>query len=692
MNVMNLVAKLSLDKTNFDNGIKGAQSSASGLGKSFNGPLGTISSKFTALGTTLGTVGQKVGSFAKSFAPASAGAGALIAATGALAMKAASAGDRIDKMSQKVGLSRKSFQEMDFVMSQSGANIESLQTGMKTLTKQISSASTGTKSSAEAFKKLGVSVTESDGSLRNQEDVMWDTIKALQGMDNQTEKARLASQLFGRAGTELLPLLNQEAGSLDEMRRKANDLGLVMSDDAVDASVKFTDTMDQLKRALAAAGARIGAALLPHIQKFADYVIKNIPKIQNVIKGVADKIANLSPTVLKVIGVGMLAITAIAPVAGVLASIITVVGGLATAIGFLLSPIGLVVVAIGAAVAAGVLIYKNWDTIKAKAIELWNNLKTSFSQIGTAIKQAWNAAKTATINTWNNIKSAVMNVVNAVRAFVNGGFNAIKTAITNAWKTVQRLTSTVWNAIKSVVSSAINGAKDAVNKAVGAIKGWLKFTGISTIVEKVFNGIRDFIKDPINTAKNAVKTAYDNIKKWLPFSGLAKTVLNTFNAIKKAISDPIDTAKGAVEKAVKTIKGLFPLKLGKIFNLRLPKFEIISKGSFPWGLGGKGSLPKWKVSWKKKGMNNLLALDGATIFGAMGGNLLGGGEAGRELVIGEDKALDMIRKASGNENIEVLLLRLINLLGQWLPQKTVAYISRKDVTDTVDRELGKLFV
>lgn len=692
MDVMNLVAKLSLDKTNFDNGIKGAQSSASGLGKSFNGPLGTISSKFTALGTTLGTVGQKVGSFAKSFAPASAGAGALIAATGALAMKAASAGDRIDKMSQKVGLSRKSFQEMDFVMSQSGANIESLQTGMKTLTKQISSASTGTKSSAEAFKKLGVSVTESDGSLRNQEDVMWDTIKALQGMDNQTEKARLASQLFGRAGTELLPLLNQEAGSLDKMRKKANDLGLVMSDDAVDASVKFTDTMDQLKRALAAAGARIGTALIPYIQKFANYVIKNIPKIQNVIKGVADKIASLSPTVLKVIGVGMLAITAIAPVAGVIASIVTVVGGLATAIGFLLTPMGLVVVAIGAVIAIGVLLYKNWDKVKATAITLMNNLKTSFDQIRQAILNAWNAVKRATINAWNGVKNAVINAWKTIKTTVSNAINAVKTTISNIWNSIKTVTGNVWSSIKETIGKAIDGAKDAVDIAVSAIKGWLKFTGISNIVKTVFNGIRDFIKDPINTAKNAVKSAYEKIKKWLPFSGLAKTVSNTFNTIKKAISDPINTAKGAVEGAVKKIKGLFPLKLGKIFNLSLPKFEIVSKGSFPWGLGGKGSLPKWKVSWKKKGMNNLLALDGATIFGAMGGNLLGGGEAGRELVVGEKYAMDMIRKASNNENIEVLLVQLIGLLERWLPTKTIAYVNKNDISQSVNRELGKLLV
>ena len=79
-------------------------------------------------------------------------------------------------------------------------------------------------------------------------------------------------------------------------------------------------------------------------------------------------------------------------------------------------------------------------------------------------------------------------------------------------------------------------------------------------------------------------------------------------------------------------------------------------------------------------------------FAEVESKLLGGGEAGRELVVGEKYAMDMIRKASNNENIEVLLVQLIGLLERWLPTKTIAYVNKNDISQSVNRELGKLLV
>lgn len=173
-----------------------------------------------------------------------------------MASKSAEATDRIDKLSQKIGLSRESFQEMDFICSQSGMSVESLQGGIKTLTTQIDAGSA-------SFDKLGVSITNADGSLRSQEEVMFDTLNALQGVENQTEKARIASELFGKAGTELMPMLNGATGSIDAMRQQAHELGLVLDDDAINSGVAFTDMVDQLKRSFGAVTTQIGTEVMP---------------------------------------------------------------------------------------------------------------------------------------------------------------------------------------------------------------------------------------------------------------------------------------------------------------------------------------------------------------------------------------------------------------------------------------------
>ena len=161
-----------------------------------------------------------------------AGAAAAGTAMVAFASKSASTADNIDKMSQKIGISRQAYQELDFICSQSGMSVDQLQAGVKSLTAAMDGAASGTEKNIEQFEALGVSVTNADGSLRSQEDVLWETLEALQGVENETEKARLATELFGKSGTELMPLLNGEAGSIEEMKQKLSSRGarIVTSD------------------------------------------------------------------------------------------------------------------------------------------------------------------------------------------------------------------------------------------------------------------------------------------------------------------------------------------------------------------------------------------------------------------------------------------------------------------------------
>lgn len=210
-----------------------------------------------------------------------------------MATKSAEATDRIDKLSQKIGMSRETFQEFDFICSQSGMSVEQLQGGFKTLTAQIDAVTEGNVKASANFEKLGVSIKNSDGSLRSQEEVFEDTLVALQNMEDGTEKARLATEIFGRSGSELMPLLNGAAGSIDEMKAKAQELGLVMSDEAIDAGVQFTDTMDQLKRSFGAVGTEVGVAFMPIIQGIAAWIVENMPAIKENIGKAVDFIMNV---------------------------------------------------------------------------------------------------------------------------------------------------------------------------------------------------------------------------------------------------------------------------------------------------------------------------------------------------------------------------------------------------------------
>lgn len=232
--------------------------------------------------------GSKVGSAFSSIAKGAAAVGTAVvagaAAVGTAAYKMASdtaaAADNVDKMSQKIGISRTAYQEWDYVMSQNGMSVDKLQVGIKTLTTKMDAAKNGTASATEAFQKLGVSVTNSDGSLRSQEEVFEETIKALQSMDNETERAALATELFGKAGVEMAPLLNQTAESTEALKNKAHELGMVMSDDTIDAGVTFTDTVDTIKRSLSGMMNNLGGTILPIVQSVLSLIESKLPAIQ----------------------------------------------------------------------------------------------------------------------------------------------------------------------------------------------------------------------------------------------------------------------------------------------------------------------------------------------------------------------------------------------------------------------------
>lgn len=233
-------------------------------------------------------LGNGIKTAAKWGAAVVAAAGAAATALTGMAMNAASTTDNIDKMSQKIGISREAYQELDFICSQSGTSVDNLKAGLKTLTNQMQSAADGSKTAVSAFDALGLSWTDSTGALKDQETMMWEAMSALQSCENQTQKAALAVDLFGKAGTELMPMLNGAEGSIESMKQQAHDLGLVLSDSAIDVGVKFTDTVDQTKRAFSTVMTQVGVEVMPMMQTVLDWVIDNMPLIQDIVQTVME--------------------------------------------------------------------------------------------------------------------------------------------------------------------------------------------------------------------------------------------------------------------------------------------------------------------------------------------------------------------------------------------------------------------
>lgn len=240
--------------------------------------------KTDSLGTKVAsTLGKGVKSAAKWGVAITGAALAAGTAVYALANKTAATTDRIDKMSQKLGFSREGFQEWEYVLSQNGMSIDSLGAGMKTLTNQVDDLKNGSKTATDAFEALGLKYEDLEGLT--QEEIFEKTISALQDVGDETKRAAIANDLLGKSGQELTPLLNQSKDAIEELKDKAKEMGMVLSDDTVDAGVKLTDTLDTLKRSFGGIVANIGGAVMPMVQKFAEFILNNMPMIKEVFTG-----------------------------------------------------------------------------------------------------------------------------------------------------------------------------------------------------------------------------------------------------------------------------------------------------------------------------------------------------------------------------------------------------------------------
>ena len=219
----------------------------------------------------------------------------------------------------------------------------------------------------------------------------------------------------------------------------------------------------------------------------------------------AAKIAELASGVIK-------SVSGIATAAKGLIALMTGTGGIMGGIKAIATAIGtggIFAIAVGAAIAIGVLLYKNWDEICAAATKLkdWVVEKTrelsesatrTLSNLKEKIANVWNIIKTSTSTTWNAIKKTLSGLWNSLKSTASTVFNAIKTKVVGVWDSVKNKTSQTWENVTTFVSNKVEAIKNAITN---------KFNAARDAVRSAFEGIVNFIKAPINQAISIVNNA-----------------------------------------------------------------------------------------------------------------------------------------------------------------------------------------
>lgn len=532
-------------------------------------------------------------------------------------------------------------------------------------------------------------------------------------------------------------------GAAEQYQETAGDIL-----DANDATARLAEVQSQMGEAMEPANTAWQNLKTTLMESFLPIAIERVQGLAGQIDALAGALSGVigwcqeHQTLLTVIGIGLgvlatailaynisLHATAIATAVATAAT-----GAFAAVVAALTSPFFW----IGAAIAAVVLVIKNWgtvsgwlssvleflggvfqgigNTIQSVASGIWGTIQNVFTSIGNTFQTAVNAVATTlqgvfdTIHTvtlnaldgirgfldstwyawqsfqatlaslWNSIKATALSVWNAIKNALLGIVNGIRSGVTNGVNAVKNTVSAIWNGIKTVTSTVWNGIKSCVTGVVGGIKNGVS-TGINAVkntVSSIWHGIQSVTTTVWNGIKSGVVGVVTGVKTTVGnlFNGLKNTVSSIWNGIKSAIITPVTAAKEKVKGVIDKIKGLFH------FSWSLPKLKVPHFGISPagWKVGDllKGSIPHLSVRWAAKGgiMRN------PTLFG--------GGEAGAEGILPlerntwwMDKLADIVTVRMAGQTQAIDYDRLQGLMRELVDGMTQSIYFK-------DREVGRM--
>lgn len=516
------------------------------------------------LGNGLKTA-AKVGTAA--VATVTAAAGAMTAAFVKGTSEVAQYGDNIDKMSQKIGISAQAYQEWDFIMQHSGASVDSLQMGVKTLSQKMEKAAevinettladeelekqllSGAISLDEynkkydelydsaykdidAFRKLGYSMHELE-SFASTEELLSDVITRLQGMEEGTERTALATELLGRSGVELGALLNTSAEDTEAMRKQVHELGGVMSNEAVKAAAAYQDSLQNMQTAFSGIQRGMLSEFLPSMVTVMDGLAlifsgndSGIAKITEGVNQFADKLMEAVPKIFE-LGEGILSSLATA----ILDNLPTLTS---TATSVIIKLVDGIVSAL--------------PILAESAIEIIGSLTQGLSDsLPTIIESAVELISTLAYGILNMLPKIVQLGLDLIISLANGITESLPELIPVIFDIILQIVNTLTN--PTTLANIINAGLDLL---LALVDGLLSEESINSLIGATFiliDNLLSYLMDPDNILK-LYNTAVDIVV------ALVKGLLSATTKLQEAAGE-------LVSKLWKKISSTDWVQLGK---------------------------------------------------------------------------------------------------------------------------------
>lgn len=403
-----------------------------------------------------------------------------------LGIQAMQSADDLNTLSKQTGITTHDLQAMQYAADLIDVDPDTVVGGLSKLKKAMTSTSADT---VAAWGRIGVSVLDANGELRNSTDVFYEALTGLSRISNETERDTVAMQLFGRSADQMAGLIDDGGAALRDMTREAEDLGIILDQETLDGLNDVNDEMDRLKMRASGLMATSGAKAMEALTPVIDDVATGLGAL-------FDWLGRLSPEQIRTIMLILAIVAAISPVASLIGSVAGAVGSVTnmlttlgpvinTVTSFLgglfgkvwafvaANPIVLIIAAIVALVA---LIATKGDEIQALLQKLDDWLQgvfaTDWTEIfGSGLGDALNAFFATLKDIWDSVKQIFDGVIDFIRGVFTGDWDR------------------AWNGVKAIFSGVFSGleaiAKAPLNAIIGLLNGLI--SGANLLIGKLNN-------------------------------------------------------------------------------------------------------------------------------------------------------------------------------------------------------------
>lgn len=541
------------------------------------------------------------------------------------------------------------------VMANNGIDADKAANSLKTgLAKLVSPAKEG----AEMMDALGISVTNTDGSMKDSVTIQKELNGAFKNL-SESEQIAAASAIFGKNQmAPWLALINTAPGDVKKLDKSLKDCAGTTDEMSEAMMSGFGGSIEQLKSSLDVLMTSLGQLLARYltpvikmIQGWVNAFNKMSPPMQNVVVVIGMIVAAVGPLLLitgkmlSAVGTIMTFAPKLAGLGSTIGKTIGLIKGAVSGLFGLIAahPVVAIIAGVVALVAALVRLYQTNETFRNIVNAVWSAVKKTIMTVVTAIagflQGAWNAITSAASTAWTGIRDffsgiwkaiqkIFTTVVDAVGGFLKGAWEGMKTVISTVWNLIMTFFTTWWNLLRALFTTVVNAIGTFLSGAWNGMKNVIStvWNGIRTLFTTTWNAIKTIFTTTVNAISTVLTTAWSLIKTTIStvwngisaffttiwttiqtvfttaLSGIQTGITTVFNTAKAFISTTWNAISSTVSGIVNGIKTTVVNVFGQLVSgiqTKLSAVTGIVKNGFQGAINFITGLPAKALQWGK---------------------------------------------------------------------------------------------